>query len=394
MRLSSTGKTPIHLIDQPHALQQSLQELAGCDILSFDLEFDNNSYGYGVTLCLVQVATPRDCYVIDPLANLDLGGLYALFQSTGIQKIVHAPGEDLRLLHSLGCYPQNLYDTEVVARLLNYEHTSLTVLLREKLAVTMDKKQQRSNWLRRPLMEAQVRYAAEDVIWLHPLKAILEAEAAERDLLPFVREEQELLSTTIYPGVTKTNFLKASDLYSLSPREQYIANELLRYRDELARHMNRPAYQVMGEELVRELAAGSRLPQSIVEGPGVHPRFKNTRFVDQLLKRLEQARKAAADQNLSSEKQRQPRLTPAQHAAMQKAAGDREKIFVPIKQALEQQFGSHATKFMLSNKMVSSLVNGSISLQDLPAYRRALIRNIAAAAGIDLGRYDGGRKMG
>ena len=394
MRLSSTGKTPIHLIDQPHALQQSLQELAGCDILSFDLEFDNNSYGYGVTLCLVQVATPRDCYVIDPLANLDLGGLYALFQSTGIQKIVHAPGEDLRLLHSLGCYPQNLYDTEVVARLLNYEHTSLTVLLREKLAVTMDKKQQRSNWLRRPLTEAQVRYAAEDVIWLHPLKAILEAEAAERDLLPFVREEQELLSTTIYPGVTKTNFLKASDLYSLSPREQYIANELLRYRDELARHMNRPAYQVMGEELVRELAAGSRLPQSIVEGPGVHPRFKNTRFVDQLLKRLEQARKAAADQNLSSEKQRQPRLTPAQHAAMQKAAGDREKIFVPIKQALEQQFGSHATKFMLSNKMVSSLVNGSISLQDLPAYRRALIRNIAAAAGIDLGRYDGGRKMG
>ena len=394
MRLSSTGKTPIHLIDQPHALQQSLQELASCDILSFDLEFDNNSYGYGVTLCLVQVATPRDCYVIDPLANLDLGGLYALFQSTGIQKIVHAPGEDLRLLHSLGCYPQNLYDTEVVARLLNYEHTSLTVLLREKLAVTMDKKQQRSNWLRRPLTEAQVRYAAEDVIWLHPLKAILEAEAAERDLLPFVREEQELLSTTIYPGVTKTNFLKASDLYSLSPREQYIANELLRYRDELARHMNRPAYQVMGEELVRELAAGSRLPQSIVEGPGVHPRFKNTRFVDQLLKRLEQARKAAADQNLSSEKQRQPRLTPAQHAAMQKAAGDREKIFVPIKQALEQQFGSHATKFMLSNKMVSSLVNGSISLQDLPAYRRALIRNIAAAAGIDLGRYDGGRKMG
>ena len=363
MRLSSTGKTPIHLIDQPHALQQSLQELAGCDILSFDLEFDNNSYGYGVTLCLVQVATPRDCYVIYPL-------------------------------HSLGCYPQNLYDTEVVARLLNYEHTSLTVLLREKLAVTMDKKQQRSNWLRRPLTEAQVRYAAEDVIWLHPLKAILEAEAAEWDLLPFVREEQELLSTTIYPGVTKTNFLKASDLYSLSPREQYIANELLRYRDELARHMNRPAYQVMGEELVRELAAGSRLPQSIVEGPGVHPRFKNTRFVDQLLKRLEQARKAAADQNLSSEKQRQPRLTPAQHAAMQKAAGDREKIFVPIKQALEQQFGSHATKFMLSNKMVSSLVNGSISLQDLPAYRQALIRNIAAAAGIDLGRYDGGRKMG
>lgn len=384
----------MHLIDQPHTLQQSLQELVRCDTLSVDLEFDNNSYGYGVTLCLVQVATPQVCYLIDGLANLDLSGVYALFQSTGIQKIVHAPGEDLRLLHSLGCYPQNLFDTEVVARLLNYEPTSLSVLLRDKLNVTMDKKQQRSNWLRRPLSPAQLQYAAEDVTWLHPLKAVLEAEAAERDLLSLVREEQELLSTTIYPAVAKTDFLKPSDLYKLSPWEQYIANEMLRFRDELARRMNRPPYQVMGEELVRELAAGTRLPESILDSPGVHPRFKNTRFVNQLRKHLEQARKEATAQNLSSQNQPRPKLTPAQHAAMRKAAEDREIIFAPIKQELEKLFGSEAAKFMLSNKAVNSLLNGSVTLQDIkPAYRQALIRNIAAAKGIDLDRYDSGEGM-
>jgi ribonuclease D len=379
----------VHLINQPDKLRQSLQELERCAALSVDIEFDNNSYGYGVTLCVIQVATPQACYVIDGLANLDLSPLYALFESTGIQKIVHAPGEDLRLLHSLGCYPQNLFDTEVAARLLNYEQPSLAVLLREKLNVTMDKKQQRSNWLRRPLSEAQVQYAAEDVIWLHPLKAILEAEAAERGLLPFVLEEQELLSTTRYPVTARTSFLKPSDLYTLSPQEQYIADELLRYRDDLARSMNRPAYQVMSEELVRELAAGTRQPQSIVDGPGVHPRFKNSRFAAQLLERLGQARKEAAAQNLTPQLQRRPKRPPAQHATTRNAADDREKVFAPIKQGLEQRFGSHAAKFLLSNRVVNSLLNGSTSLQDLPAYRQALLREIAAAAGIRLDHYDG-----
>jgi ribonuclease D len=325
--------------------------------------------------------------VIDPLANLDLSELYALFESPGIQKIVHASGEDLRLLHSLGCYPKNVFDTEVAARLLNYEHTSLTVLLRDKLAFEMDKKEQKSNWLRRPLSGSQVQYAADDVLWLHPLKRVLEAEAGAKDLLPFLREEQELLSTTIYPSLAKTNFLKPSDLYTLSPREQYITNELLGFFHELAREFDRPVYQVMREEVVRSLAAGTRLPESIVQDQGVHPRLKNSRFVARLAGQLAQIRKAS--QNLSDEKQRRPKLTPAEWAAVNKAADNREKVFAPIQQALVQRFGEHATKFLFSNKTMNSLLEGAITLQDIkPAYRQYLIRNIAAEAGIDLGAYD------
>ncbi|MBB1285345.1 ribonuclease D [Flavisolibacter sp. BT320] len=391
MPIPSTGNIPVYLIDQPDQLQQSLQDLGRCESLSFDLEFDNNSYGYGVTLCLVQVAIPGACYFIDPLAGLDLSGLYDLFAATAIQKLVHAPGEDLRLLHSLGCYPKNLFDTEVVARLLNYEQPSLTVLLWEKLGFTMDKKQQRSNWLRRPLTEAQVQYAADDVIWLHPLKAVLEREAAERGLLAFVQEEQELLSTTIYSATDKSSFLKPSDRHHLSPQEQYITNELLRFRDGLARKMNKPAYQVMSEDMVRELAVGARLPESITEGPGVHPRYKNSSFAAQLRKQLEVARKEAATQNLSQEKEGRPRMTAAQQAWMRQTANDKETVFAPIKQALEQRFGSYTTTFLLSNKVINSLLNRSITLQDLkPTYRQVLIREIAAEKGISLERYVGG----
>jgi ribonuclease D len=379
--------TQVQLVNQPHTLQACVQELTRFDTLSFDIEFDNNSYGYGLTLCVVQVATPSACYVVDGLAGLDLASLYTLFQDPHIQKIVHTPGEDLRLLHSLGCYPQNLYDTEVPARLLNYEHTSLSTLLREKLDFEMNKTQQRSNWLRRPLTKAQVQYAADDVIWLHLLKAVLEAEAAEQGLLSFVMQEQDLLSTTVYPAPAKNDFLRPADQYTLSPKEQYVVNALLRYRDEVARNINRPPYQVIREEFLRELAASSRQPESILQEPGIHPRFKNHRFSNQLRDLLAQAKKEAADQNLSAQKQRGRKSTgPAGNS--RKPTDDREKIFVPVKQALVQRFGVHAATFLLSNRLVNELLSGAITLQDLkPAYRQELIYEIAAANGIDLGGY-------
>lgn len=385
----------MYFIDQSNKLLPCLEALGQCDTLSFDLEFDNNSYGYGVTLCLVQIATPAVCYVIDPLAGLELSGVYALFESPRIQKIVHSPGEDLRLLHSLGCYPKNLYDTEVAARLLNYEFTSLSALLRDKLNFGMDKKQQRSNWLRRPLTDAQVQYAADDVIWLHRLKAVLEPEVNERGLAPLVQEEQELLSTTIYPVVAKTDFLKPADLYHLSPREQYITSELFRFRDNLARSINRPPYQVMGEDVVRRLATGDCPPQSIPDNRDVHPRFRNSRFAGRLATELERLKKAAAAQQLSSSVERPPRRTPADHAAIRKAADDRTLVFAPIQQALIQQYGIHAARFMLSNNMVNSLLKGAITLPEIkPAYRRALIRTIAAEAGLDLAAYEGAHQKG
>ncbi len=359
-----------------------------CNTVSFDLEFDSNRNGYGVTLCLIQVATPEVCFVIDPLVDLELSGLFALFESRAVQKIVHAPGEDLRLLHSLGCYPKNVFDTEVVARLLNYEHTSLTTLLRDKLAHQMSKKHQKSNWLRRPLSAEQVQYAADDVVWLHALKEVLTAEAAEKGLLPFVLEEQELLSTTIHRPAAKTSFLKPSDLHALSPREQHITNELLRFRDELARQINRPPYQVLSEELVRELASGTRLPEAILHEADVHPRFKNSRFAAQLSDRLHGIREAAAAQGLATEKQARTPLTAAQHAANRKAGHDREHVFAPIQQALVKRFGTYATQLMLSNKMVNELLKGALTLQDVkPAYREMLIRQIAADLGIDLSSY-------
>lgn len=365
-------------------MEPCLQELAAAPVISFDLEFDNNRYSYGVTLCLIQVATPAVCYIIDPMEELDLRGLYTIFEDPCIQKLVHSPGEDLRLLHSLGCYPKNVFDTEVVARLLNYEQTSLANMLRVALGHHISKQHQKSNWLRRPLSEGQIQYAAEDVVWLHPLKDLLVAEAEARGLMPFVREEQELLSTTIHQPPQRTSFLKPADQHQLSRRDQYLTNELLRLRDELARDINKPPYQVMNEDLLRALACGQLPPDSVIDDPGVHPRYKNSRFANRIAGLLKAARAEADAQGLSRElPTREPR-TPEQHAAARKASHDKEFLFAPIQQELVKRYGIYATQLMLSNRLVGEILNGNVQLL---RYRQLLLREIAAELGLDISAY-------
>ncbi len=388
MQPDLSGYTAPRLVEDPAALRQCLQDLGTHSTIAFDLEFDSHRHSYGVTLCLLQVATPVACYIIDPFAGIGLSGLYRLFEDERIQKIVHSPGEDLRLLHALQCYPKNLFDTEVVAKLLNYEQTSLAVMLQEKLGYTMNKQQQRSNWLRRPLTPAQVEYAAADVSWLHPLKALLEEEAIHKGLMPYVLEEQESLSTTIYQSEAKTYFLKQADLRTLSPYEQHVLNGLFVYRDELAQQVDKPAYQVIDEPLLRGLAAGTLLPRDLLSAKGVYRNLKSTSFTDGLSARLKTICREADGLALAHAL---PVRQPSSATRISKEAVERDRAgkFAPIQQVLIQRFGAHAARFMLSNGMVNDLLKRAIRISGIKyRYRQALIMDTAKELGIDLSGYE------
>ena len=63
---------------------------------------------------------------------------------------------------------------------------------------------------------------------------------------------------------------------------------------------------------------------------------------------------------------------------------------MPIKQAIEQRYGAHTATLLFSNKVVNGLLKGAITLQDIkPAYRQAIIRKMAASAGLNLDHYEG-----
>ncbi len=376
----------IQLIEDAAALDAALQSFRAQPSLAFDLEFDSHRNAYGVNLCLVQVASPGACCVIDPLAGIDMSSLWAVFEDDRIQKIVHSPGEDLRLLHSLQCFPKNVFDTEVVAKLLNYEQTSLLAMLDAKLGYSLNKAQQRSNWLRRPLSREQIDYAAEDVVGLHALKDILVTEAAAKGLMPFVEEEQAALSTTIHQQERRDFFLKPGDVMHLSPYDQHVLNSLFCFRDELARGLNRPAFQVMDESLLRAFASGEISADDLPYEKGVYGGYRNPRFARQLSDRLAAIRAdaAAADlprQRPPREKSGESRATRAQQDA------ERAAVFAPIQQELVKRYGEHAARFMLSNGTVNEILKGNMSIGKLKPYRQRLVAEIAAAQGLELGAY-------
>ena len=160
----------IVLVASDADLRQAVQQLEQCDELAVDLEFDQNRYTYGFNLCLIQIADGKGkCYIIDPFYIDDLEPLFLLMGNAAITKIIHHSNNDILLLDKMGCSVKGIVDTDVAAKVLNYERSSLATVLKEEFGKEIDKSQQSSNWNKRPLTEDQLRYAAIDVIYLHKI---------------------------------------------------------------------------------------------------------------------------------------------------------------------------------------------------------------------------------
>lgn len=376
-----------HYVTTITQLEAAHAQLASQSSIALDLEFDSHSYAYGVNLCLIQIATQEQCYLFDPIMLLDLSLIFRLLEDASICKVMHSPGEDLRLLHSLGCVPQNVFDTEVVAKLLNYERFSLSALLEVFLGVTINKKLQRSNWLKRPLSTEQLEYAALDVVYLEVLKEQLQAAAKSKGIWKCIEEEQAAWSTTDFKPIEKQNFLKSSD-FDLSPYDQYVLNEVFQLRERLAKKENRPSFQIMDEPTLRSIAFGSEDLETILAGGNIFGPFRNPEFTNYLSRKLKEIHATAQQAEYSKAKPKRPRLSPERLKAIEQGKQDKELIFRPIQDWLQAHWGLHASRFILSNGTVNDLVRNTTVLSAIPRqYKREQILQAAKECGVSVVAY-------
>jgi len=156
------------LIETHEDLDALVQDLLGEKILAFDTEADS-FYHYFDKTCLVQVATRKQIYLIDPLTlggPAELAALAPVFASPDIRKIFHAAEYDLFVLKRDCSFQfQNLFDTMICAQLLGYPSVGLASLCERHFDVKLPKDEQRSDWSRRPLTQRQLSYAAADVLY-------------------------------------------------------------------------------------------------------------------------------------------------------------------------------------------------------------------------------------
>jgi ribonuclease D len=151
-------------------------------------------------LCVVQMSNgdgSADVVQI-PKDHTDAPNLKALLCNPKVTKIFHFARFDIAALYNaLGVMPQPVYCTKIASRLSRTytDRHGLKDLVREVLNIDLSKQQQSSDWGSPTLSEAQLAYAASDVLHLHALRERLDAMLAREGRLELAQACFEFLPT-------------------------------------------------------------------------------------------------------------------------------------------------------------------------------------------------------
>ena len=267
--------TAIH-IDTDEELQHLARTLSQEALLAVDTE-SNNLYAYQGQVCLVQLSTRTNDYIIDPLPITDMQPLGDLLADERIEKIFHAAEYDLICMRrDFGFEVQNLFDTMYAARLCHIENFSLANLLETFFQVEANKKHQLDNWGARPLKPASLVYAQMDTHYLPTLRDMLVERLQE---LNRMEEAREVFSDVLRiearnNGFDPDGFWKVGIPHSLTRRQMAVLRELYLLRDAMARDEDRPPFKVMTNKVLVTLAHEQpRNYTQLYRMKGLAPRF-------------------------------------------------------------------------------------------------------------------------
>jgi ribonuclease D len=258
-------KPQYQLIKTPGKWANCLAQLQVEPRLAVDLEA-NSMYAYRESVCLIQVSTPRQDFILDPLAIQNLDGFGQILSDPTIEKIFHAAEYDLILMKRQYEWElNNLFDTMWAARILGYQRYGLASLLEQFFGVHLNKRYQKSNWCKRPLSPAQLSYACFDTHFLFRLRDRLAEEIAEKGKLEeaaetFVEHTRVSVSDN---GFDPDSFWSINGAHDLNRQEQAILKALNIYRDQEAKKRDQPLFKIFSDRTLFEIA--QRSPENLNE---------------------------------------------------------------------------------------------------------------------------------
>lgn len=264
-------------IDRQQPLDLAFSVLEKAPYLAIDTE-SSGYYTYFPELCLIQISTDTHHFLIDPLARVELGRLGELFASPGILKIFHAAASDMgEFRREYGWTFSNVFDTHLAARYLQHEGCSLMALVQHYAGVQLEKKEQKSNWRKRPLTRSQLDYAHLDTVFLQGIMVKMIERMRSRDLLDEYTAEMDWLCRHFDEHEAEKDegpaWLRVSGAARLSPVERGRFKQVFELREERARKENIAAFRLVSNRSLFQIV--QELPESTEElvEYGLHPVF-------------------------------------------------------------------------------------------------------------------------
>lgn len=251
-------------------------------VIAVDLEADSLHH-WEESVCLLQFSTAHRDVIVDPLAIGDLSPLRGVFSDPGIRKVFHAGGYDLRCLwRDFGIEVKGIFDTMIASQLLGEEKIGLSDLLEKHFGVTLDKRFQKADWSRRPLPPEMVHCAVEDTRHLRRLSGVLEKGLAAKGRLAWAEEEFAIIEQVRFAEVPEGPlFLRVKGARTLERRGLAVLEELLKWRETRAKQRDVPAFKVIGNDTLLDVARLSPATKdALSQAPLTHRRVVDRHAAD------------------------------------------------------------------------------------------------------------------
>ena len=284
-------------IDRQDDLELLVDTLLACPRYALDTEF-HRERTYFPKLALVQVAwldesLGQQVALIDPLA-VDVHALAPLLTSD-VLCVIHAAQQDLDVLtHAAGAVPARMFDTQIAAGFVGYGTPSLVSLLQGEIGVSPAKGDRLTDWLRRPLSDDQMQYAAVDVEYLLEVHDLLVAKLASSGRTQWVDEACEELRTKPVSGAAPDEaWLRLKDSRSLRPSARGVARSVAAWRERRAMRVDIPVRQVLPDLAI--LGISQRAPGSLRElsqSRGVDDRHAKGAIAEEILEAVREGKGA------------------------------------------------------------------------------------------------------
>ncbi len=282
----------MNLITDTAELSAACDRLATHPFVTVDTEFLRETTYYP-KLCLIQLASPEEAVLVDPLApELDLAPFFGLMTNPAVVKVFHAARQDLEIVWLLGrVLPVPLFDTQVAAMVCGYgDSVGYEQLANDLAKARIDKSSRFTDWSRRPLTEAQLAYAESDVTHLRQIYLALKADLDESGRESWVAEEMAVLSSPGTYEVRPENAWQRLKGRVRKPREFPLLMEIAAWREREAQTRDVPRQRVLKDDALMDIVQrGPRSVEALAELRSVPNGFERSRSGGEVLAAIERA---------------------------------------------------------------------------------------------------------
>jgi ribonuclease D len=272
-------------VDNAETLQTAEAKIKTATEIAVDTEYDSFRY-FTEKLCLLQIQTGEETWLIDQMAGLDMAFMGEVFSNEAVLKIFHAGDNDIRILKRDYSFSfRNIFDTNRAASLLGVRQLALSRLLETYLGVVIEKKMQRSRWDQRPLSVEQLDYAALDTAYLsalyHKLRDELIGKKLEKDANRIFAGVAEVVWRP--RDIDQGGYRKLPGFRQLSPAQKERLRLLYSWRFEKAQKTDRACFMLLSDQQLVSLASIEDASAAKIVGPGRLTSSSAQRFGSEIL---------------------------------------------------------------------------------------------------------------